>query len=586
VDDPTMDDPALQDAVNVLLSRIEVTPLGRSHVVSLEVASEDPVKAARIANTLARTYIEDKLVQAAKVTERTNAWLAGQIDKLRRELNAAERSVEEYRREHGLYESRAATVTGQQLSELNSQLIIAQAHRVEAEAKLRQAETLSRSGNAQETAPEVIRSPLIQSLKEKEAEIQRRAAELSCRYGGKHPKMGNVQAELRDIRQKINAEIAKIIAGLRNEAQSAQARYTALSSSLDNIKDRMGISNEATIRLKELERNAEASRALFENFLQRSKETTAQLDMQQDEARVISRAAIPSSTSYPPVNVVVFVALVGGLMLGAVMVLLIDRFDRSFRSAGDVVQSVGLPTLALVPRASAGEYATKRFLDVSPSTYVESIRKLLFKVVDALPGASARVVMVSSAVPNEGKSVVCLSLARLAAASGAKVIMVDADWRRPQLHTLVRRPNRVGLAELLEGTARPAEAVYRDASGAHLVFGGRSGRKYAGDLNSVPMADLLESLGHHYDFVFVDTPPVLAGADVLRLAQCVDMTLFMVRWGRTPQEVAQRAIEELMSRSNNVAGVVLTQVHPKRYRQFGHGSLDYDYGTAAREGAS
>jgi capsular exopolysaccharide synthesis family protein len=217
---------------------------------------------------------------------------------------------------------------------------------------------------------------------------------------------------------------------------------------------------------------------------------------------------------------------------------------------------------------------------------VEAIRKLLFTVVDALPGTSARVVMVSSAVPNEGKTVVCLSLARLAAASGAKVIMLDADWRRPQLHSVVRRPNKVGLAELLDGSARPADAVYRDASGAHLVFGGRAGRKYARSLDSAPIGELLESLGHHYDYVFVDTPPVLAGADAVRLAQYVDMTLFMVRWGTTAREIAQRAIQELMARSNNVAGVVLTQVHAKRYRQYGHGALDYDYSPAMGSRAS
>lgn len=564
-----------QAIIDALLSKVEVVPLGRSHVLGLTVESENPVTAARVANALAEAHIEEQLINKAKGTERASKWLEDQIGRLRGELDTAERSVEEYRRDHGLYENRAATVSSQQLSELNTQLILAQAQKAESDARLHQAETLARSAEARETTPAVLSSPLIQALKQKEAEIERSAALLESRYGAKHPKMGNNLAELRDIRQKIRQEIGKIIDGLRNESKAAGARYAALANSLETLKGKVGISNEASIKLRALERNAQASRTLFENFLQRSKETDAQLDIQQSDAKIISRAAVPESPSFPPVNVIIFIALFGGLMVGAIVVLVLERIDRTFRSAEDVEEATGLPTLTLVPKVNPREFTEKRILETASSPYVEAIRKLLLTVTHDRTAASGRTVMVTSAVPNEGKTGVCLSLARLAALGGLRVIVLDADWRRARLHFDVGQQNKVGLAELLAGEARPADVVYRDASGAHFVFAGRPHRSHTRHLFSARTVDLLESLGRHYDLVLVDTPPVLTGADVLHLARCVDTTLYMIQWGRTPREVALRGLQELSTRASNISGVVLTQVGTKSYREYGYEAVDY-----------
>jgi uncharacterized protein involved in exopolysaccharide biosynthesis/Mrp family chromosome partitioning ATPase len=564
-----------QAIIDALLSKVEVVPLGRSHVLGLTVESENPVTAARVANALAEAHIEEQLISKAKSTERASQWLEEQIGRLRGELDVAERSVEEYRRDHGLYESRQATVSSQQLSELNTQLILAQAQKAEADARLHQAESLARTAEGRETAPAVLSSPLIQALKQKEAEIAQSAALLESRYGAKHPKMANNLAELRDIRQKIRQEIGKVIDGLRNESKAAGARYTALANSLETLKGKVGISNEASIKLRALERNAQASRTLFENFLQRSKETDAQLDMQQSDAKIISRAAVPESPSFPPVNVIIFIALFGGLVIGAIVVLVLERIDRTFRSAEDVEEATGLPTLTLVPKVNPREFTEKRILETASSPYVEAIRKLLLGVTNDRAAASGRTVMVTSAVPNEGKTGVCLSMARLAALGGSRVIVLDADWRRARLHFDVGQQNKVGLAELLAGEARPADVVYRDASGAHFVFAGRPHRSHTRHLFSARTVDLLESLGRHYDLVLVDTPPVLTGADVLHLARCVDTTLYMIQWGRTPRDVALRGLQELSTRASNISGVVLTQVGTKSYREYGYGAMDY-----------
>lgn len=571
---------------DVLLSKISALPTDRSHVLNVRVESEDPQLAARIANAVANIYIEQTIVHQTEMTQKANAWLQSEIRQLRDQVDENERAVEEYRREHGLYEANATTVSAQQMGELNSQLIMAESAKVEADTRLAQAEAVLNSGGALDSIPEVVNSPLIQALEQREADIQRQVADLSSVYGPMHPRIENINAQLRDTRGKIRSETQKIVSSLRSAAATSQARYEALQSRLENAKTEVSESNVDSVELRHLQREAEASRVLFTNLLERYKRSAAQEQFQQTNAWVISPAAAPVSPSFPPTMPILAAALLLGALIGALLVFLIEMLDRTFRTSDDVVQTTGLPSLALIPtiRKSARRIADSAHDTTSP--FGEAIHKLRMRMLFSNDGETPKVTMFTSAEPDEGKSLICVSLARQLAQTGRRVIIIDGDLRRPTLHMLLNARNGPGLVDLLYGRATPDETVYRDdATGVHAIFAGRmpNGENVLPDVSRLQM--LLASLSKYYDTVILDAPPILVGAEVIHYAQLVDTTIFVARWGRTRKEVVLEALRPLIASGAPIAGMALTQVNPKRYKQYASVNLHYDYPVRRKAGA-
>lgn len=583
-DDRSVAERRRQRVINVLRSRLDVAQVGRSRVIDIRATSRNPDRAAEIANAVSAVFIQDQLRRKSDMTELADDWLTRQIGELRQQVVTKERAVEEYRRRHGLFQAKASTVTAQQLGELNTQLILAQAQMAQAAARLSQARALMRSSRSGDTVPEVLNSPLIQALKRQQADVERRAAELAAKYGPKHPKIRNVKAEIRDARRKLRREIGKIVEGLSNQSKTAKARYKALSSNLETTKKRMGKTNEKLITLRALEREANATRELFQHFLQRSKETAAQRDVHQANAMIISRAAVPESPSFPPTKLLVFIALLGGTLIGVLLAFVIEQFRTTFRNGEEVEKLTGLPTLAVVPTPE--HQSTKRaagdMLDRSTSPYSEAFRRLQTTLSLSDPDVPPKVVMITSAASDEGKSEICLSLARMAAAGGGRVIVLDCDWRKPHLHRAVRQPNDIGLSEFLTGKATVQEVIYTDESGAHLVFAGSAVPAPDRLLCSDNMRQFLGALEDYYDLVLLDTPPVLVGAEVFHLCRMVDKTVYVVRWNHTRRAVAMEGLKAIMEVRGSLAGIVLSQVDAKRYRRYGN--VEFPHYQAAAHG--
>lgn len=562
---------------DVLLSKVSAGPTDRSHVLNVQTEVEDARLAARITNAFAELYIEQMLVRQTTMAQQANTWLEGQIDDLRRQVDADERAVEEYRRKHGLYEANASTVSDQQLAELNTQLVLAESEKAQAEARLSQAEEVLNSGGELDSIPEVVNSPLIQALEEKQAEIARQAAELSSVYGPMHPRITNIQAQQEDTKRKIDAEVRKIVSSVRNSALTAQARYNAINARLDAAKSEVSESNVDSVELRQLQREADASRTLFENFLERYKRNSAQEEFKQASAWIISPATTPVRPSFPPKKPILAGTTLMGLLLGTLLVLFMESLDRTFRTSDDVVKTTGLPNLALVPTFRKSELAGNRAYDPS-SPFSESIYKLHTRIMFSQPGDPPKVTMFTSAVPDEGKSRISVSLARQLAYAGRRVIIVDGDLRRPSVHRLLGTKNGPGLVDLLNGTSTPDEAVYRDeASGVHAIFAGRSpnGENMLPDVQRLRM--LLASLSKHYDTVILDAPPVLVGAEVIHYAQMTDATVFVVRWGKTPKDVVLDGLRQFAGTQAQIAGIALAQVNPKLYKRYAEVGLHYRY---------
>ncbi|HUD53101.1 polysaccharide biosynthesis tyrosine autokinase [Parvibaculum sp.] len=575
---------ARQRVISTVLNAVSVDAADRSHVLEVSATSQSPAKAMRIANAFADLYIEQQLIFKAQTTQKANEWLSAQIQTLRAQVDNDERAVEDYRRANNLYEANNATVTTQQMSELSTQLVTAEAAKAEADAQLGQATAMLKAGKDPKSIPQVLASPIIQALEEKRTDVEQQAAQLSSIYGPKHPQIQNIKAQIADINAKERAQVAQIVASLKNEQTAAQARYNALKASLDRTQGAVGQTNEQSIKLRELEREAQASSTLFQNFLEGYKQTAAQQDFQQPDAWVISHASMPNKAAFPPTAAIFVGAGLAGLIGGALLALFADSLDRSFRTSEDVERRTGLPTLAMIPtfRASA---AAEHVIRDPASPFSEAVRKLHTKLVLTHPGESPSVIMMTSSIPDEGKSLISISMARLLAYSGRRVIVVDGDLRRPSLHSLLGQPSQPGLVELLNGEATPDEAVYRDpTSGLHAIFAGRvpHGTGYVPDFER--LRALLSSLSRHYELVILDTPPVLVGSEAMQYARIVDATVFVARWRHTSQDVAADAIKQVRMSGGHISGVALAQVDPKLYKRYASVDLHYTYTNAKRGG--
>ena len=562
--------------VSELLKRVSVSAKGRSRVVAIVATSEDPRLAATIANTVADLYIVEQLEGKFEATRRATAWLNERIGDLRESVAVSEEAVEDFRRKSGLIKGRSVNLTSEQASELNTQLILASTSRAEAEARLAQARKLMASPGRGASTTEVLNSPLIQSLKQQQAEVERRAAELSVEHGEKHPKMINIRAEQNDIGRKIRAEIGKIVQGLENEVRVARVRESSLKESLNSIKSTVASSNQAEVQLRALEREANADRMLLETFLARYKETSAQQDIkfQQPDARLISRGAVPEFPSSPKKKLIVPLAAVGSAIIGVLLAFLIEHLNPGFRSAQELEAYTGHPVLGLLPkhrgRVLRGRRLHDRVANEPSSEIGEAIRTIHTSIHLTNMERRPRSILVTSSEPGEGKTTLSIGLARTAARSFDRVVLVDADLRRPAVHRLAGVRAGPGLTELLTGEADLREVIQTDPlSGAHIIAAGATDPNPPALFTSSQMRRQLMKLAEQYDLVILDSPPVLAVSDTRILAQLVDGTLFAVRWYDTKREAAGMGLRQIVTSGGAVMGTVLSMVVPKKYARYG-----------------
>jgi polysaccharide biosynthesis transport protein len=570
---------AMSAVISSFLGHLNVSNDRRSYSIFVNFTSEDPEKAAVIANAVADQYLVDQLEAKFEATRRATAWLNERLADLREKVKESETALQEYREQANLIDNQGQTVSAQQLSELNSQLILARTERAQAEARLRRVRELVKTGGV-ESSPDVLASPLIQRLREQESDLQRQQAELSGRYGERHPTMINLKAEIRDLRSKIDAEVNKIVLSLANEVEVARARESTLASNLASIQDNVGELNRASVRLNELQREADANRALFETFLARFKETSNQDQIIQPDARIISGAETPLSPSFPRKKVILALALGISLFLGVFLALLIERLDNGFRSPEQVERLTGVPGLGMIPavRASRKSPPQDYLLQKPTSAYAEAIQSvrtaLHFSNVDHPP----KVILVTSALPEEGKTTFAVSLARLAARSGLKVVLVDADMRRPKVARLLGLESDAGLRELLAGDALIPGVLHKDEpSGMHIIPSQPDTPGPQDLLGSRRMRDLVRQMSSLYDLVVIDSPPIMAVSDAIVLSGLADATLMMVRWETTPREVTISAVRQLRQSGGRIAGAVLTRVNMRKHARFSYGDSGYYY---------
>lgn len=574
-----------EQVVDSVLGRLTVRRVGLTYVMNVGFTSPEPAKAALIANTFAEKYLLDQLEAKFEATRQANQWLNTRLEGLRGDVLRAEAAVASYKAANNLLSASGATLTEQEISSYNQGLASAQAEVAEKRARLNTAMRQLNAGSTGDDLGEALGSAVITSLRAQRAQVSGRVADLSGRYGPRHPEMLKAQRELDDIDAQIQAEIKRVVSNLKAEVEVAEQRAASLSSSVSQARGALASNNTASVRLNELERNAESARSLYESYLNRFKETSSQEGLSQSDARIVSRAKIPTGQSSPNVRLNLMLGFVFAMAAGLFAVILAETWDVGFSTAEDIEQKLGMPYLGCVPELTsvAGPSAKQTWpfdylLDNPLSSFAESVRSLRASIITGRVGRPVKVITVTSSLPSEGKTTASVCIARISSQMGQRVVVVDCDIRRRNINRALGFEPEQGLLELLNGQITLDEALIREeATGTWFLPLARTGFTPKDMFGSAAMDSLLAELSERFDLVVLDAPPVLAVADARVLAPKSDAVVFLLRWRKTPEKAVRASLRLLEASGADIVGIGFTQVDMRQQVKHGYGDPGYYY---------
>jgi capsular exopolysaccharide synthesis family protein len=571
-----------QAAIDNFDSRLQVRQEGRSYVIAVNFTSVSPGKAARIANAAADLYVKDQLDAKLAATAKASGWLGDRLDALREDVRLAEEAVEAYRQQHDLIDALGVSMFEQELADLSREASHARAELAEKRTRLQQIRGMRSRGESLDSVAEVLNSMVIVNLRQQEAQLLRQESELRTYFGERHPRMQNLIAEKANLQEKIAVEVDRIIQNSENELQVLAGRVSSLEAEVDALSGRNEEERGLYVQLRELERQAQASRQLYEAFLQRFKETREQQDIIEADSRVISRAAAPDRPSTPGTTLFAAVGFTASVMLGGLLALLLERLDNGIRSGRQVEEFLGLHALGLVPRLDKLKRGMlpHHYLMAKPlSAYTESIRAIYTSLQLTDVDNPPKVVLVTSSLPQEGKSTLALSLATFAARSDQKVLLMDLDLRHPSVHRDLRARPEIGFVELMAGEKTLDEVIAHDVdTGIDYLPIKRQTANPTDLLSSRKMQQLLKDLRHRYNYVVIDSAPLLGVTDSKLVARLADKILFVTQWEKTAADTARNGLANLREVGASIGGSVLTQVDVKKHAYYGYGDVGQYYG--------
>lgn len=550
-------------AIDVVRNGLDVKREGTSYAIAIGFTWGDAQTPTDVVNTAAQVYLDSQRQGLSAQTNQQEQLLAERLDQLREDVQEAEAAVADYRDQTNLVDIYNDNSTAQQqIATMNGML--AQARSQQAAASSRAA-----SGRSSEVA-QILDSPVISQLRTEEARLTAKEASMGLRYGPNYPEMNQVREELAVVRSKIGEETARLRRTLDSEARAMGSQAGSLSGSVGGVIGNVRAGNRASVRLAELERNAEAARVLYSAMLERYRQVVATQGTERGNAYIVSLAPVPRAAISPNLTVYLLAGLIAGLAAAAVIVLLLEMLERGMRTRRELESSLGVPVLASAPdlaTINSGSHAVHAPLEASDyalmhsgSLYGETFRSIRTNLRIGRDDRDARTVAVTSSIPHEGKTTVALTLARTTARLGQRVVLVDCDERQ-RGSSREFKPSPFGIAEVLAGTARLEDALIVDTETGLSVLPQLTSKSPDYDMfASDEMQKLINTLAERFDLVVIDTAPVLQIAEARALAAMADKTLFVVRWRNTPVHTARMALDQLDRAGADVAGAVLNMV--------------------------
>jgi len=565
--------------------RLRVALIPSTRIMEIHFTSTDPQLAASAVNTLAATYVEQNFKTKFESTMQASDWLSKQLVDLQMKVETSQEKLVRYQKEHeilGMDEKQ--NITTEKLDELNKEMTAAESDRMEKEAVYRQTQT----NDPDAIAAAIIADPtgsssnatsgLLDKLREQQASLRIQVAEISTQFGPSYPKIAQLNNQIKEIDRQMQSETNKAVDHLKGQYLAALQRENMLRGAFEKQKQEANKLNESAIEYSILKRDLDSNRTLYEGLLEKLKEAGVTAGLRSNNFRIIDAARVPTSPSEPNIPRNLSFALVLGIISGVGLAFLLENMDNTVRTPEQAQVISGLPSLGMIPLGSksgnhgpngkrlaltASQEVVETVTQIRPqSQMAESYRALRTSLLLSNLGAPPKVIMVTSARPQEGKTTTSINTAIVLAQKGVRVLLMDADLRRPSIHKALGMGPRSGLSNVLTGSATLQQTITTSPILPNLLImpAGTPPPNPAELLASSNMRDLVTELRESYDHIVIDTPPTLSVTDAVVLSPRADATILVIRSGQTTKQALRRARDILMQVNAHVAGVLLNAV--------------------------
>ena len=573
-----------QSVTRKVMAGLSITEHKQSLVVSISFSSKSPEMAARVSIEIANAYIESGFEGNLQMTEKAVGWLTERLSGLKQKLDQSEKKLIAYRKQENLLDVKGIqTVSAKELDDISDKLSDARRERTKLQSVYNQIRQVKYPSIDQyESIPGILDKRSVQHARNSYHDAQNHLAELSKRYGPKHPQMQSAVANHKKAKNNYLRILQSVAKGFESQYRAARSTESSLKKDLGQSKTEIRKINTKGFKLKELEREVETNRQLYDTFFTRFKETSETSGMQSANARVIDTAAVPTTPIKPKKNLMVAIALFFGLGLGVMLAFLKESLNNTIANPAEVDVKLAVPLLGILPlqklKKSEADSPLLAFHNDNKSDFSEAIRSIRTGVVLSGLDSEYKIAVVTSSIPNEGKTTVSINLA-MALAQTEKVLLIDADLRKPSIAKACGFESRNGLSTLVAGTADFRDCVrHFEEWKMDVMPSGIIPPNPQELLSSKRFAKILEVLSKKYERIIIDTAPTQAVSDALLISKYSNEVIYVVKADSTPHQLAKAGVDKLKSINANVSGIVLNQLnvsHAEKYYSGGYYSGYY-----------
>lgn len=549
------------DLTELVLNSMTVDAGRKSNILRINYLSESPVIAASMANGIANAYIEHNLDIRVRPYRDEAEWLSAKMVELRSRMEESEKELQRYKEGKGIvsFESKENVIT-QKLQELVSQMVQAEGRRQEAEVKYNQIKGVIDNPELLSTAPDVMNNVVIQGLRAEELNIKKQISELSEKYGPKHPQMIKAKTELETVQSNLVLEARKMLNAAKTEYEIAKNREASLGKATDEQKQEvLGLSKKA-IEFNVVAGESRSNKEFYELLLKKMQEASLSSGLTISNIQIVDSAVVPDHPIRPKKGLNIFLSLIIGLAGGVGLAFFVEYMDDTVKTGDDVENILGLPFLGFVPAAKTGG---PLYITSDPGSLIsESYRTIRTSLMLSSAEKPPQVILVTGSTPNEGKTTTAANIAIAMAQMGERVLIVDADIRRHNLHQLFNLDNSSGISNVISGNDDPSLAIkpLTDIPNLDVITGGVLAPNPSELLGSNRMKEFIAELRGRYDRIILDSPPVMAVSDPLILSRLADGVVLVVWGGVTGRDTIMKANQSLAGVNAKMLGVVLNKV--------------------------